>query len=667
MQEKKKQKKKKNIPYLGKNILYFCDDCCLPIVKSNICPRCGKKIKRVPITPPYDVRPATKQDIKEILRLIKQNFGVRKKIFSLNDVMLLNHVGSEDQMDEIVYYGNIIGIRRYDLVYRRWTIKLNAYGLLLIEKEIKKNWVIVDDGAIKNILNGSNALIPGITCADTRIKKDNYIAILDKNRKVIAGGIAKIDEKERRKQLRGTYAKNYIAVKNRTLRKIKKTTWEEVIEANSSIINDISKESIHFIRRIKDELKLPVAVSFSGGKDSLVTLDLALKALPEENLKIFFIDTGIEFPQTVSYVKKLSKKMNFKDNLKVKKVKTRIFWNAFQKFGPPGRDYRYCCKFAKLAPIRELILQNYPDGKCISLVGQRRYESYARATADIWQNHYIPNQINVSPIQNWTALVIWLYIFLNKLPYNPLYEKQYERIGCWVCPSSNLAQFDLLKSNNRKLYKKLSRELEKWRKKKQLPKEYISRGLWRFKHIPQKIRNVLTLDKTDISIIEKRKLAIDLEEIDIEKSDCRIQQTTILGSFSRVTKFENLQNNLSMVGKVVKNNSLNFIQIKKSDFTVFLYLDGTFKLRLGKDNEKKLKNFVEKFVFSVLRTEECLNCKLCFDECKTHSLSFNNNGFIVDPSTCIQCGKCFDVCPIYTITHQNTKEKIRNVVSKINF
>lgn len=190
-------------------------------------------------------------------------------------------------MDEIVYYGNIIGIRRYDLVYRHWTIKLNAYGLLLIEKEIRKNWVIVDDGAINNILNGSNALIPGIIDADRRIRKDNYIAILDKNKNVIAGGIAKINEVERKKQARGTYAKNYVTIKNRTLRKIKKTTWDEVIEANSSIINDITKEAVQFIRRIKEELKLPVAVSFSGGKDSLVTLDLAQKALPEEDLKIF--------------------------------------------------------------------------------------------------------------------------------------------------------------------------------------------------------------------------------------------------------------------------------------------------------------------------------------------------------------------------------------------
>ncbi len=49
-----------------------------------------------------------------------------------------------------------------------------------------------------------------------------------------------------------------------------------------------------------------IAVSYSGGKDSLATLYLALEA----GLKppIIFIDTGLEFPETVENVRMTAEK-----------------------------------------------------------------------------------------------------------------------------------------------------------------------------------------------------------------------------------------------------------------------------------------------------------------------------------------------------------------------
>ena len=39
-------------------------------------------------------------------------------------------------------------------------------------------------------------------------------------------------------------------------------------------------------------------VAFSGGKDSVVTLDLVQRALPHNSFKVLFGDTGMEFPDT---------------------------------------------------------------------------------------------------------------------------------------------------------------------------------------------------------------------------------------------------------------------------------------------------------------------------------------------------------------------------------
>ncbi|MHA1515063.1 MAG: PUA domain-containing protein, partial [Candidatus Heimdallarchaeaceae archaeon] len=175
-----KKRKKKNIPYLGPNLLFYCYDCSLPIISSNTCPICDNKVNLVPLTPPYDVRPSTPYETSEIIELIKVTFGNNTDIIQMDDVLLLNHTGSEDHMDEIIFYGKSIGTRRYDLTSNSWILKLNGYGLSLLNGKKINKWVMIDDGAIEYIIKGASVLIPGIIDADKNIKIGNYIAIIDK-------------------------------------------------------------------------------------------------------------------------------------------------------------------------------------------------------------------------------------------------------------------------------------------------------------------------------------------------------------------------------------------------------------------------------------------------------------------------------------------------------
>ena len=48
-------------------------------------------------------------------------------------------------------------------------------------------------------------------------------------------------------------------------------------------------------------------VAFSGGKDSVVTLDLVQRALPHNKFKVLFGDTGMEFPDTYIAVNAVEK------------------------------------------------------------------------------------------------------------------------------------------------------------------------------------------------------------------------------------------------------------------------------------------------------------------------------------------------------------------------
>ncbi|MCE7742564.1 MAG: phosphoadenosine phosphosulfate reductase family protein [Candidatus Heimdallarchaeota archaeon] len=656
------KRRKKNIPYLGPNLLFYCHDCSLPIIVSHKCPSCNKDIKNVQLTPPFDVRPATQEEVLEIKDLIESNFGENTKIIHKDDIVLLNHVGSEDQMEEIIFYGNSIGTRRYDLKSSKWQIKLNANGLSLLNTKITKRWVKVDGIAEEKISQGANVLIPGVIDADPEIVYGDYIAIVDNEFNVIAGGIARIDEKDRHNHVKGVYAKNYLSVNKEYKPKKNDFTWKDVIKLNKEELEKLENTAIEFINKIKNDLGLPVMISYSGGKDSLVTYALVNKALPDTDYKVLFVDTGIEFPETVKYVKESSKILGFQDKLIIEKVPPEVFWKAFEMFGPPGRDFRHCCKFAKLAPIKRAIDRLYQGEHCISFVGQRRYESFQRTGSDVWQNSYISNQINASPIQNWNSLMIWMYIMWKDLPYNPLYDTGYERIGCWACPSSDMAQLSILKKNHTDLYEKLYAAVDKWKEEKGLSEDYWRYGLWRFKNIPRKIISALSLNQSDIKPISPKNELIALQ---IEASDCITMPLSIIGNFSNRIDLQKISSSLIMVGRVQLNQKLNFLRVFNKRYSTIIYSDGTFKINFRKQKnltELDVRKAIENFVYTVLRALECINCELCVGKCEVGAITIQDSIIYVDKKKCIKCNQCSEICPIVTIVHRELKDKIKNTV-----
>ncbi|GAH24184.1 unnamed protein product, partial [marine sediment metagenome] len=73
-----------------------------------------------------------KIDIVQIRKLISDNFGDDVEIITEKDTIILNHIGSEDFMDEIFLQNHSIGVRRFDIVTNKWIIKLNKNGLSLL-------------------------------------------------------------------------------------------------------------------------------------------------------------------------------------------------------------------------------------------------------------------------------------------------------------------------------------------------------------------------------------------------------------------------------------------------------------------------------------------------------------------------------------------------------
>jgi len=493
--------------YLGKIDLHWCSNCEVPVIDS-VCV-CGNETAKTEITPPGDIRPAFKYDIERINKVSKEQFGF--ELIKPGEFVLLNKAPYEDRMEEIIVVGKIIGIIRFEIEKMKWVLLLKPNGAQRIfygknvENDRKlKGWIKLYEGAVSYVLDGTSVLIPGIETVSDDIEAEDEVVVLSPKNTVVATGRAKLSSKNIRTLNRGKAVKvrtkidleEFESLENREIKDsndffTKEKRIEDVIRANENVINSFEEKAIEFIKNTTENIGKKPTCSYSGGKDSLVTLQLVKKALPDYD--ILFSDTGLEFDETIQNIKDVSEIYNKK---LIETSAGNGFWEQWEIEGPPSLDNRWCNKICKLTPLSNLIEDNFsPDG-CLTFIGQRRYESLARAKSErIWKNPNVQYQIGAAPIQDWTAFHVWLYIFKEKLPYNPLYEKGFDRIGCWLCPSASLSDFENLKETHPEKMKFLEQKLREQANKRNIKDvdNYIKFGCWRYniKKIPVEIKNAI--------------------------------------------------------------------------------------------------------------------------------------------------------------------------------
>ena len=190
-----------------------------------------------------------------------------------------------------------------------------------------------------------------------------------------------------------------------------------------------------------------VAVAFSGGRDSLVALDLARKIKPD--ITVIFVNTGIEFPESLEYTRQLAKDWN----LKFHEANARVnFWRLTEEQGIPvaGRGNttfmrdlsekagvklsNSCCHRMKETPARQFYRDHDIEG---TVTGLRVSESLMRKLnfADYGALRYSSTYRTLIswPLYAWLDEDIAKYIKKNNLPLNPIYDMGYKRVGCWAC------------------------------------------------------------------------------------------------------------------------------------------------------------------------------------------------------------------------------------------
>lgn len=201
----------------------------------------------------------------------------------------------------------------------------------------------------------------------------------------------------------------------------------------------------------------PLMLAYSGGKDSDVTLDLAIKAgIP---FGAVYSLTTVDMPETVYHIRDVFK------NLELKGIPCRVehpvykgervsMWTLIpQKKMPPTRLMRYCCSIMKektgkgrfiAAGVRKDESTKRRDRETFEIIGATKKdgirlsdEVFMDDNSDarrMFETCLLKASRTVHPIIDWTDNDVWDYISAESIEVNPKYRDGYKRVGCVGCP-----------------------------------------------------------------------------------------------------------------------------------------------------------------------------------------------------------------------------------------
>jgi 3'-phosphoadenosine 5'-phosphosulfate sulfotransferase (PAPS reductase)/FAD synthetase len=229
------------------------------------------------------------------------------------------------------------------------------------------------------------------------------------------------------------------------------------------------------IRVFHDKLEGEVCISFSGGKDSTVLLHLVRSLYPD--VKAVFVNTGLEWPEVVQFVREtenvdiIRPEMTFKQvldkygypvtskkiakmlecvrnptegNTKVRNLyltgirgdgkKASGSWKLPAKWKflikAPFKISDQCCNVMKKHPFKDYTKKTglHP------YVGTQASESRLREISYLQNGcNSFTGKIQSRPMSFWNEDDIWGYIKKYNLKYATIYDKGQKRTGCMFC------------------------------------------------------------------------------------------------------------------------------------------------------------------------------------------------------------------------------------------
>jgi sulfate adenylyltransferase subunit 2 len=216
-------------------------------------------------------------------------------------------------------------------------------------------------------------------------------------------------------------------------------------------LDSLEAESVHIFREVAAEFERPTLL-FSGGKDSIVMLHLALKAFAPAAVPfgLLHVDTGHNFPEVLEYRDRTVAEHGLR--LTVAHVQDYIDDGRLTERPDGTRN-----------PLQTVpLLDAITDGKFDAVFGGgRRDEEKARAKErvfslrdefgqwdprrqrpELWRlyngRHRPGEHVRVFPLSNWTELDVWQYIAVEGIDLPEIYftheREVFNRGGMWLSP-----------------------------------------------------------------------------------------------------------------------------------------------------------------------------------------------------------------------------------------
>lgn len=183
---------------------------------------------------------------------------------------------------------------------------------------------------------------------------------------------------------------------------------------------DKVREAIELLKKYEPEEGYYVC--FSGGKDSVVVLDLVKRA--GVKFDAHYNVMTIEPPELIPFIQENYPEVEM--TIPEKDLYQLIIENGI----PPLRQARYCHRELK-AP--------FGQGR-FKVTGIRAEESRARTLRNKLEVDRKIGGHFLNIIHNWTEAEVWEYIHTYKVKYCELYDKGRKRLGCLFCPFGSQSQ-----------------------------------------------------------------------------------------------------------------------------------------------------------------------------------------------------------------------------------